>query len=625
MPGNDFYWGEISQEQMKLINEESTLTGNWFDVITQHLDNRPDLVQYYTDVSRLGWLFHAYKEDQNDVCVDIGSGLGSLSFQLSRFYSEVYSVDGVLDRLKFQVIRAAEEGISNIHFIRSPLFKLPFQDASVDLVVVNGVLEWVGLSDFSKHPRELQSIFLNEMMRILKPTGVLYVGIENRFGAQYLLGSKDHTNLRFTSLLPRWLASRVMLYFHNKSKSNPIYYFPGSENGYRTFTYSLRGYEKLLRQTGFKHIDSKWTLPSYSFPKFSGPTDGYSVRHILDIFSGAFGRRWVRSMVKSVSKLPVAILKYSHRLFAPDFLFFASQMPLSNTLANRLYQQFPEIKSYTRMSLDISNALNTTFHLLNSNGKIIKVLRYAEQAGLTSGQSRIAVQSYDVNDGRVFRLHQRSDIRRAANWLSHFQQETTSGFWHMANLDTEMSRLIELTRKLFAGNFSAELEEYEYIYHNALADLHVPVVTEYGNFSPQNIMIEAGGQFNVIDQDSMRERGNPLMDVGCFGFSILRSAEGERPSENDHHMLLARANRSLGWFERDYLSQNTLPIRLAPAYYLMRLFEQKQVDIGRGIEAAYVQRYWLNYLRLTLDHALSGAAQDLAHINQSLAISGSDL
>ena len=68
-------------------------------------------------------------------------------------YKTVYSLDRVYERMRFQSIRARLDGVQNIRFLRSDFLKLPLEDHSLDLIALNGVLEWVGMSDTSLDPR----------------------------------------------------------------------------------------------------------------------------------------------------------------------------------------------------------------------------------------------------------------------------------------------------------------------------------------------------------------------------------------------------------------------------------------------------------------------------------------
>src|ERR1019366_6661450 len=92
---------------------------------------------------------------------------------------------------------------------------LPLADKSFDLVVCNGVLEWVGEWDLQGDPRSAQLRFLRSICRLLKDDGGLVIGIEIRIGYDNFLGRLDRSGLPYTGLVPRRLASFLLR--HNSS------------------------------------------------------------------------------------------------------------------------------------------------------------------------------------------------------------------------------------------------------------------------------------------------------------------------------------------------------------------------------------------------------------------------
>ena len=69
LPDSTFYWGEIDQQSMRAINQDASADG-WLEATQRHLAGRPTLLRYISDPGRLGWLFHCYDQEANDVCVD---------------------------------------------------------------------------------------------------------------------------------------------------------------------------------------------------------------------------------------------------------------------------------------------------------------------------------------------------------------------------------------------------------------------------------------------------------------------------------------------------------------------------------------------------------------------------
>jgi ubiquinone/menaquinone biosynthesis C-methylase UbiE len=186
--------------------------------------------------------------------LDLGCGIGPVSINFARYAGEVVSVDRGLAQLQLLRLRAIEANIRNLRVVcAGDRRHLPFPAESFDVVVLNGVLEWVA-STQTGSPRHHQRDFLAEVYRVLKPAGEVYIGIENRFALTYLLGGADeHTGLRFVTVLPRPFASLL-----SSVKSG---------QPYRVHTYSRHGYQKLLREAGF--AATHFYLPRTNYRKIS--------------------------------------------------------------------------------------------------------------------------------------------------------------------------------------------------------------------------------------------------------------------------------------------------------------------------------------------------------------------
>ena len=205
--------------------------------------------RYFTPESRAAGRLLLPADPQAKV-LDLGCGVGPLSINFARYTHEVVAADRGLNQLQLLKLRAEESGIHNLHLVCAGDRKhLPFASETFDVVLLNGVLEWVA-SSLNGNPRDRQRSFLTEVNRILKPRGEIYIGIENRFGLNYLLGGPDeHTRLRFVTLLPRKIADL----FSRLKKGKP----------YRIYTYTRRGYRKLLGEAGFKATRFYLPRPNY--------------------------------------------------------------------------------------------------------------------------------------------------------------------------------------------------------------------------------------------------------------------------------------------------------------------------------------------------------------------------
>lgn len=258
-----------------------------------------NLTKYLTDSRRLLHI-PLLSLSSNSKILDLGAGLGSLSFQIAKRNPscEVYAFDKTLEGLLLLNVIKEQEKLKNLRIARVDALDIPIDDAFFDVVLVVGVLEWVGASTEGLHPIKAQINVLREAYRVLKPHGQLLIGIENRFGYQYLRGALDHSNLPYTSLMPRFIAN-----WYSKFRL-------GSE--YRTYTYSERGYRKLVSEAGFKNLEIFAAFPDYRIPRL-----------IVDVnISKEMLKRQIESM--SLTKLALLCMPASLvRFLVPSFFITA--------------------------------------------------------------------------------------------------------------------------------------------------------------------------------------------------------------------------------------------------------------------------------------------------------------
>jgi SAM-dependent methyltransferase len=298
---------------------EAARQGTWAGAVRARYPEGHNMRFGLLDTQRASWA-PMLGLDERSVALDIGSGYGAITHSLSRFAGEVYSVEAVPERIDFTRERLLQERILNVHLVQASATGLPFAENSFDLVVVNGVLEWIGEWDLEVDPRTSQLNFLRKICRLLKDDGVLAVGIENRFGVGQLLGQNDHSGIPYTGLVPRRMASFMLRHSskpHHRTQLN-------ARKEYRTYTYSERGYRKLLSDAGFEDMLSYWADPGYNQPYHLIPlaiTDWVNQHHVeLLHHPGPAPRRSWRRRLKNIA-LPVV------PWILPDFLLLASKQP----------------------------------------------------------------------------------------------------------------------------------------------------------------------------------------------------------------------------------------------------------------------------------------------------------
>ncbi len=221
-------------------------------------DNAPDKLQEALAPNRLAWL-NLVDIKPSTKALDIGAGTGGIACQLSK-ECEVTAIDGSALDVEFLKIRAKQDGLRRFNALVANALDLPFPKNHFDLVIMNGVLEWVPTCRPKSRPRDTQLQALKETRRVLKSGGKFLLGIENRYYLGYFLGIPEpHVNLKYISILPRADANQLS---YNMRK------LPFLE-----YTYSRREYEKLIHEAGFKHIEAYWLYPDYRLPNYIIPLD----------------------------------------------------------------------------------------------------------------------------------------------------------------------------------------------------------------------------------------------------------------------------------------------------------------------------------------------------------------
>lgn len=107
---------------------------------------------------------------QGEKALDVGCGTGNYTIELARQGAEVFGIDSSEEMLTWARRKARRNGIE-ISFQVADAQRLPFPEHSFDLIVSNGLL------CFLKEPERA----LVEMNRVLKPGGVLVVGVLNKW------------------------------------------------------------------------------------------------------------------------------------------------------------------------------------------------------------------------------------------------------------------------------------------------------------------------------------------------------------------------------------------------------------------------------------------------------------
>jgi len=273
------YYGEISQDRMRSLIEDSKRDG-YKEAIRKYLDNE-FVHTYVADEHRAKWM-ELLPLERHSTVLDVGCGWGTTAIPISRQVGTVVAMDATYERVKFVEVRAGQTHAQNVVPVVASALELPLASGQFDLVTFNGVLEWLGASDATINAKQCQMKALEEAFRVLKPGGLIYIGIENRFSLRYFLGDPDdHSFIRFTSLLPRWLAD--------------VYCMMRGGKPYNTYTHSLGVYQAMLTEAGFNGLKTYYPWPTYRNPEKIVPLARQEVLELTrDLRRAADpGRKWL--------------------------------------------------------------------------------------------------------------------------------------------------------------------------------------------------------------------------------------------------------------------------------------------------------------------------------------------
>lgn len=263
------YWCNFPKEMMQKLNETAEKEG--YDSALRKIIKDEEIRNHMTDETRVDPLFFLPVTSES-VVLDVGCKWGGLTIPFSDYCKQIVGIDTTYETIKFLEVRKRQLKNENISLAVASALSLPFKENSFDVVLLNGVLEWIGYEDdfdatvdYGKKrkklninkskPDELQKIALKNILRVLKPNGVLFIGIENRFALDYFLGvAEEHTNLKYTSIMPRKLTNWYM-----KKKLN---------QEFRVYTYSMPALNKILKNVGFKKIEFLTAFKTYREPDY---------------------------------------------------------------------------------------------------------------------------------------------------------------------------------------------------------------------------------------------------------------------------------------------------------------------------------------------------------------------
>jgi SAM-dependent methyltransferase len=312
------FWGECGQEKMAEVLAGMERTP-WREALRQAAG---DEAVYQHLISGIGADFlYSMPWDRIETVLDIGAGMGFMTAPMAAFAKRIVALEAVPERALFLARRARQDRLNNVFPLIANGAALPFAPESFDLVTLNGVFEYIGLWG-DGDPQRLQQEFLARVHRILRPGGFLYIGIETRYGFGNWLGRRDHSGLRFTSLMPRAVAD-----WYCRRRQVPIYGSQDAPRGYRTYTHTPRRYQAMFRAAGFASVEVHGCFDGYNrqlglYPLTDAPARA-EVHRVLDPAGSWLGA--LRRVVTGSRLL--------HATLVPEVVVFGCKAPTDGPLA----------------------------------------------------------------------------------------------------------------------------------------------------------------------------------------------------------------------------------------------------------------------------------------------------
>jgi SAM-dependent methyltransferase len=185
--------------------------------------------------------------------LDVGAGSGVLSHGLAEHFEHVVALEQHAGFCAFMRARFRQDNIPHAVVVQGNALNLPFAPRSFDLIVINGVLEWIPEARTDVNPRQVQLAFLRDIRELLAENGTIAIAIENRWYVRALQGFSPHGEPPYAVVLPR----RIAQWYSRLARGTD----------YRTWIYGSRGYRKLMTDAGFRAVDVQPVVPDYHNPQ----------------------------------------------------------------------------------------------------------------------------------------------------------------------------------------------------------------------------------------------------------------------------------------------------------------------------------------------------------------------
>jgi ubiquinone/menaquinone biosynthesis C-methylase UbiE len=230
------YYEELAQKRLELIKDLSKKKEMGIETFWSAAYGMKFKEKLYAEI------INTIKNKPNCAVLDIGCGQGDDLFFISRKCNyRGYGLDFSLIQLGVALRRNV---FGNIKFFQADLNSLPLKNNLFDIVIFSEVIEH--LEDASR--------VLNEIKRVLKNDGKLFISTPNRYDYFHFLGS----------LLPLTLRKRLLNLIHTRVDIDPRDFLRYCKIKEHEHLYSLSEIARIFKKSNFlieKFIPGSLTVP----------------------------------------------------------------------------------------------------------------------------------------------------------------------------------------------------------------------------------------------------------------------------------------------------------------------------------------------------------------------------
>ncbi len=188
----EYHWVDGEEDRVAAIVSAAADRSSCSDELAAAATSWPE--RYHLSRSRAN-VVRALSLPPGSSVLEIGAGCGAISRGLGEAGLQVDALEPTARRAQVARLRTAD--LANVEVFVGHLDDVP-EDARYDLVVVVGVLEYVGRGTSDRQP---YLDFLGAIAHRLAEGGALVLAIENQLGVKYLAGAKeDHTGRVFDGI-----------------------------------------------------------------------------------------------------------------------------------------------------------------------------------------------------------------------------------------------------------------------------------------------------------------------------------------------------------------------------------------------------------------------------------------